>query len=89
VIAILSDGRRKGFDLSSRCRAVRIPNVPSNVSAAVNVLTSDSELIVVGDNQDVVEKAFNVKLSQNRASLPGVVSRKKQVVPQLTNAFEA
>ena len=37
VIAILSDGRRKGFDLSSRCRAVRIPNVPRNVSAAVNV----------------------------------------------------
>ena len=37
VITILSDGRRKGFDLSSRCRAVRIPNVPLNVSAAVNV----------------------------------------------------
>jgi len=59
------------------------------ITLATNVLTSDSELIVVGDNQDVVEKAFNVKLSQNRASLPGVVSRKKQVVPQLTNAFEA
>lgn len=58
------------------------------LTLATNVLTSDSELIVTGDSQDVVEKAFNVKLANNRASLPGVVSRKKQVVPPLTDAFE-
>ncbi|MGQ7705927.1 DHHA2 domain-containing protein, partial [Streptococcus suis] len=31
--------------------------------------------------------AFNVTLVNNRAFLPGVVSRKKQVVPQLTEVF--
>ncbi|WP_304053985.1 manganese-dependent inorganic pyrophosphatase [Levilactobacillus namurensis] len=59
------------------------------ITLATNVLTSDSELIVAGSNLDVVEKAFNVTLDHNRASLPGVVSRKKQVVPPLTDAFEA
>ena len=36
-----------------------------------------------------IEKAFNAKLSDSEVKLPGVVSRKKQVVPPLTNAFEA
>jgi len=59
------------------------------VTLATNVLNSDSEMIVAGDATDVVEKAFNTKLENNRASLPGVVSRKKQVVPPLTDAFNA
>ncbi|KRO03882.1 MULTISPECIES: manganese-dependent inorganic pyrophosphatase [Levilactobacillus] len=59
------------------------------ITLATNVLNSDSELIVAGEPKDVVEKAFNTKLADNRASLPGVVSRKKQVVPPLTEAFNA
>lgn len=56
---------------------------------ATNILNSDSELLVVGEPKDVVETAFGAKLNdQNRMSLPGVVSRKKQVVPQLTEAFD-
>ena len=56
---------------------------------ATNVLDSNSELFVVGEPKDVVEKAFNTTLKDDRANLPGVVSRKKQVVPPLQNAFEA
>ena len=37
VIAELSDGRRLGFDLGSKCRAVKIPSVPKDVSATVRV----------------------------------------------------
>lgn len=59
------------------------------ITLATNVLNSDSEMIVAGEPKDVVEKAFNTKLAANRASLPGVVSRKKQVVPPLTDAFNA
>ncbi|WP_143463542.1 manganese-dependent inorganic pyrophosphatase [Levilactobacillus enshiensis] len=59
------------------------------ITLATNVLNSDSELIVAGEPKEIVEKAFNTKLDNNRASLPGVVSRKKQVVPPLTAAFEA
>lgn len=52
-----------------------------------NILTSDSELLLVGDVTEQVEKAFDGKLENNRLALPGVVSRKKQVVPPLTAAF--
>ncbi|KAF1306165.1 manganese-dependent inorganic pyrophosphatase [Candidatus Enterococcus willemsii] len=52
-----------------------------------NILDSDSELLVVGDPKANVEKAFAVTLDNNRAFLQGVVSRKKQVVPQLTESF--
>jgi len=38
---------------------------------------------------DKVEAAFNFKLENNHAFLPGAVSRKKQVVPQLTESFNA
>lgn len=56
---------------------------------ATNILDSDSELLFVGANADKVEAAFNAKLNdQHRMALPGVVSRKKQVVPPLTAAFE-
>lgn len=56
---------------------------------ATNILNSDSDLLVVGDNTDKVEKAFGKKLNDaHRMNLPGVVSRKKQVVPPLTDAFE-
>jgi hypothetical protein len=37
VTAVLSDGRRLGYDLSSKCRAVRIPRVPKGVRAVVKV----------------------------------------------------
>jgi hypothetical protein len=37
VIAELSDGRRLGFDLGSKCRAVKISAVPDDVSANVKV----------------------------------------------------
>ncbi|GAA3192971.1 manganese-dependent inorganic pyrophosphatase [Lentilactobacillus kefiri] len=50
-----------------------------------NVLNSDSKMIVVGEPASAVEKAFNSKLSDSTLSLPGVVSRKKQVVPPLND----
>jgi manganese-dependent inorganic pyrophosphatase len=36
-----------------------------------------------------VEKAFGVKPENGRAWLPGVMSRKKQVVPNFEKAFGA
>ncbi|MFD1317633.1 manganese-dependent inorganic pyrophosphatase [Loigolactobacillus zhaoyuanensis] len=54
-----------------------------------NILNSDTEALVIGEPTEPVETAFEQKLNaQQRLVLPGVVSRKKQVVPQLTAAFE-
>lgn len=49
--------------------------------AITDIINSNSQAIVLGNRKEVVEKAFNVKLEDNMAFLPGVVSRKKQIVP--------
>lgn len=57
------------------------------VLVVTNILDSDSVALVVGGPKEKLEEAFNVTLENNVAFLEGVVSRKKQVVPQLTKAF--
>jgi manganese-dependent inorganic pyrophosphatase len=53
-----------------------------------NILENDSTALALGSKQAEVEKAFNVKLENNKALLKGVVSRKKQIVPVLTDAIK-
>ncbi|MEK4948033.1 manganese-dependent inorganic pyrophosphatase [Carnobacterium sp. FSL W8-0810] len=57
------------------------------VLIVTNILDSDSVILALGNPINAVEEAFNVALENNRALLKGVVSRKKQVVPQLTEAL--
>ena len=57
------------------------------VLLVTNILDSDSMVIALGNNTEKVEEAFAVTLENNVALLKGVVSRKKQVVPPLTEAF--
>ena len=45
-----------------------------------DILENNSQIIALGKTE-IVEKAFKVELKDNLAYLPGVVSRKKQVVP--------
>ena len=49
-----------------------------------DIINSNSQVIVLGEHADIVEKAYDVKLEDNTALLEGVVSRKKQVVPIMT-----
>lgn len=53
------------------------------VLAITDILESNSEVMVLGDRADIVEKAFDIKLENNRAFLKGVVSRKKQLLPNI------
>lgn len=54
-----------------------------------DIVNSNSEILALGANMDKVEAAFSFKLEDNHAFLAGAVSRKKQVVPQLTESFGA
>ena len=54
-----------------------------------DILNEGSEILVTGTKPEIVEKAFNVTLKDKGAFLPGVLSRKKQVVPPITNAITA
>ncbi|ANC77081.1 manganese-dependent inorganic pyrophosphatase [Fictibacillus phosphorivorans] len=52
-----------------------------------DILTNDSTALALGKRSQTVEEAYNVKLENNTAVLKGVVSRKKQIVPVLTEAM--
>ena len=73
--------------------AIQATNAANGYSDFVLMITdivnSNSEILALGANMDKVEAAFNFKLENNHAFLPGAVSRKKQVVPQLTESFNA
>ncbi len=52
-----------------------------------DIMKEGTELMVVTDYPEVVEKAFGKKLEEKSVWLEGVMSRKKQVVPPLEKAF--
>ena len=49
-----------------------------------DIVNSNSQVIALGTGASLVEKAYKVTLEDNTALLEGVVSRKKQVVPIMT-----
>lgn len=52
-----------------------------------DILNNDSIAVALGPRAAAVEAAFGVTLENNRALLTGVVSRKLQIVPILTETF--
>ncbi len=53
------------------------------VFAITDILNSNSEIIALGEKSNVIETAFGKTLENNRAFLEGVVSRKKQLLPNI------
>ena len=49
-----------------------------------DIVNSNSQVIALGKASNLIEKSYNVKLEDNTALLKGIVSRKKQVIPVLT-----
>lgn len=62
-------------------------NLDLFVFVVTDILNNDSVALALGKESKAVEKAYNVSLSENKALLKGVVSRKSQIVPVLTEAF--
>ena len=52
-----------------------------------DILNRDSVCVALGPRASAVESAYGVALEDNRALLRGVVSRKLQIVPVLTETF--
>jgi len=59
------------------------------VFVVTDILLNDSVIIALGRAAKAVETAYKVTLVDNKARLTGVVSRKKQVVPVLTETLLA
>ncbi len=62
---------------------IKDKNLDLFVFAITDILNGDSELLVLGDRKDIIEK--NYKLEDNKAFAKGVVSRKKQILPLVTD----
>mgnify|MGYP000544755984 CR=1 FL=1 len=54
-----------------------------------DIMKEGSELLMATDDPSVVEKAFGAKPDGEKAWLDGVMSRKKQVVPNFEKAFSS
>lgn len=82
--------KRKQAFLKAMAASAKKNNYDLFMLLVTNILDSNSDALVVGSDEakGLFEKAFNKKLADSEVKLPGVVSRKKQVVPPLTNAFE-
>ena len=54
-----------------------------------DIVNSNSKAIVLGNDKEIAEKAFDKKLDENDSMmLEGVVSRKKQVLPKLLASID-
>ena len=52
-----------------------------------DIMKEGSELLVVSDDINLIEKAYGQKCKNGRMWLDGVLSRKKQIIPQLQSVF--
>lgn len=52
-----------------------------------DLLRNDCILLVVGENLSILEDIFHAKLQENKMYLPGVLSRKKQILPPLLEMY--
>ena len=67
-------------------KAIESKGLDAFLVAVTDVINCNSEIIALGSRIDIIEKAFNVSLNNNRAFLEGVVSRKKQLAPPIMDA---
>lgn len=61
----------------------------STILLLTDIMKEGSELLVVSEDESVIEKAYDVTLNESRVWIDGIMSRKKQVVPPLQDAFKA
>ncbi|MBL4966841.1 manganese-dependent inorganic pyrophosphatase [Bacillus halotolerans] len=84
----IEDVRKRQAELEAVIsKVVADKNLDLFLLVITDILENDSLALAIGNEADKVEKAFNVTLENNTALLKGVVSRKKQVVPVLTDAI--
>ena len=53
-----------------------------------DIMKEGSDVLVIADDSAIVESALGVKPQGNSIWIPGLLSRKKQVIPQLEKAYK-
>lgn len=68
-------------------KTIAVKGLDLFVFAVTDILNNNSVAIVLGERAGIIEGAFKSSVVDNRVLLPGVVSRKKQIVPVITEAL--
>lgn len=74
--------------LQDELNKVKAEGRHSAVLIITDIMKEGSELMMCSDNGELIAKALNTQVS-DEMWMPGVMSRKKQVVPNLEQAFKA
>jgi manganese-dependent inorganic pyrophosphatase len=85
-LALVTD--RKGELLVAMGELRKEKGLHSLFLMLTDILRETTDMLVVTDDAALVQKAFKVELKNNALWLPGVMSRKKQVIPNLEGAFK-
>ena len=76
-------------DLYKELESVKSEGRHSVMLMLTDVVKEGTDLLVVSDDSSIIEKAFNAKLDGKSMWVDGMMSRKKQTVPPLQEAFGA
>lgn len=76
-------------DLYEAMKEVKADGRHSVFLMLTDIMQEGTELLAITDDPSVIEKAFGKPLEGRSVWLPGVMSRKKQMVPPLEKAFGA
>lgn len=74
-------------DLAQAMAEVKADGRHTVLLMLTDVVKEGTDLVVLSDDPALIEKAFDGKLDGNSMWIPGMMSRKKQTVPNLQNAF--
>lgn len=75
-------------DLLKAMQAVKRNGYHSVFLMLTDVTQGATELLFVSDDPEIVRKTWGLKAESNTAWMPGVMSRKTQIIPPLQKAFE-
>ncbi|WP_305767124.1 putative manganese-dependent inorganic diphosphatase [Candidatus Epulonipiscium viviparus] len=76
-------------NLVQEMNAIQLKNqVDLVILIVTDILLGGSEIIAVGPQKKLAEKAFGIAPDKNSVYLEDVCSRKKQIIPQLTTAIQ-
>ncbi len=74
-------------EIMKAMEAVKAEGRHSVLLMLTDVVKEGTDLVVLSDDPALIEKAFNGKLEGNSMWIPGMMSRKKQTIPNLQKAF--
>ncbi len=86
-LATLDQVAKVREELVKAMEAVKAEGRHSVLLMLTDVVKEGTDLVVLSDDPALIEKAFDGKLDGNSMWIPGMMSRKKQTVPNLQKAF--